>query len=702
MWKNRPRLRKTSTRDEQGVRQRVLKLIDRARRPRYTFLVLMAIVIGLAGGTGAIVFRYLIRGFRGLFASVAGRTGYPISDLPWWWILLMPALGGLLVGPVVCYLAPEVRGSGIPEVIEAVARRGGKIRKRVALVKATVAALCIGSGGSAGREGPIVHIGAAIGSLVGQVLAVPVRMVRTFVACGSAAGIAATFNAPIAGAMFASEVILEDFGVARFSAVVISSVVATVLSRHFIGDLPAFVVPSFQLVSTYELLFYALLGLGAAMVGCLFIWLLERSRDLFERLRVPEPLKPAVGGLAVGLVGIVLPLGLGVGYEGMNQAMLGPMSVGLMLGLLAGKMLMTTMTLGSGGSGGVFAPSLFMGAMFGGAAGVVFNHLLPGQVGSPGAYALVTMGAVVSATTRAPIAAIIIIFEMTDNYTIILPLMIACILAVLLAPQLMAPSIYHTKLLRRGIDLEQDKETNILRNLKVKEVWSKKFVTLEERMPLPEVLEQAVEFGYPHYITIDADGHFSGMIHLSELRYSFFEEEPLADLVIAQDLAHSQIPTVEPDDDLDLVMRLFGEAGLDTMPVVDPKQPRHVIAVVVKDDVIGAYNRELMERELADGTAGWVVAAERTRAIDLGQGCALLEIPTPPRFVGKTLIELDLRRQFHVQVIMIRRTGDPPDDQHEASPRLTRIVPGPDHKLIAGDLMLLMGAPSALDRLAEL
>lgn len=669
---------------------------DRARRARYSFMVLMAAVVGVGGGFAAIAFRYLIGGSTWLFSGGADATPAGFATLPWWWILLMPAVGGLIVGLLVWWLAPEVKGTGVPEVMEAVAVRGGAIRKRVAVLKAAVVAVCLGSGGSAGREGPIVHVGAAIGSLVGRLFSVPVRMLRTFVGCGAAAGIAATFNAPIAGALFAGEVILGQFGVVSFSAIVISSVVATVISRAFIGDFPAFVVPAFHLQHRWELLFYAAMGLLAALLGCLFIWGLQKLSNLFERIRIPEAVKPAIGGLLVGAVGIALPQVLGVGYGGINDAMHAAMPWLIMLALLGGKLLATSLTLGSGGSGGIFAPSLFLGAMLGGLTGTALAAVLPGEVGSAGSYALVAMGAMVAATTRAPITAIIMVFEMTNNYTIILPLMIACILATLLAGQIVRPSIYLAKLLHRGIDLRSQHDVHVLRRLKVQDVKRDPMPTCRENAPLAEILDLASKSASLHYVVLDRQGCYAGLIHLKELGQWFFKDQQLRDLVIADELCHKEVPAVLPSDNLDLVLKLMGETDIGTLPVVDPDNHSQVIGAITHDAVIDAYNREVLDHDMVGSAAGFVVTAERTGSVDLGEGTSLMELEVPPHLQGKQLKDLNLRANHNVQVVLVKRRI-----QRDKHAELHNQVPGPDFKFQPGDVMLLVGKPEGLKKISE-
>lgn len=656
--------------------------------------VVAAGIIGLTVGCAAILFRFLIQGATWLFSG--GVTDHPdgFQYMDWWWLLLMPSAGGIIVGILTRNLAPEARGTGIPEVMEAVALHGGHIRKRVGLIKAIVVAICLGSGGSAGREGPIVHVGASVGSLIGRLFRAPMDQVRTFVGCGAAAGIAATFNAPIAGAMFAGEVILGQFGVVRFSAIVISSVVATVLSRHFIGDFPAFIVPAFQMQQTFELFLYGLMGVMAALVGCLFIFVFDRIRTFFDDLEMPAILKPAIGGLLVGAIGIWLPQIMGVGYGSINGIMQSNLPWLFMMLILPAKLLATSLTLGSGGSGGIFAPSLFIGAAMGGIIGSGLEAFSPAFFGSTGSYALVAMGAMVSATTRAPISAILIIFEMTNNYTIILPLMIACILATLVSGLIIKPSIYHTKLLRRGIDLEDSQTINLLRNIKIKDVILKHARIIKENTSLKEIVEMAADQGATHYVVTDEKDNFIGFIPFSDLRHVFFNEEHLAHLVLAADLLKRDIPTLYPSDNFDLTLKLMHEAGLDTLPVLQSPENKKVAGVITRDAVMEVYNRELLNRDMAGEVSGLMVAAERARTVDLGEKILLREIEAPPVFIGKTLKSLDLRRQYGIQVVLVlRKTTE------DGVVTTKREIPGPDFIMEWGDMVLLLGTAGDLDRI---
>ena len=422
---------------------------------------MLALLVGATTGAGAIGFRWLIQGLTLVFTGTGDYAATPGAPHQWlpglgrWFVVLTPVLAGLLYGPLVALGAPEARGHGVPEVMFAVARRGGRIPPRVAVVKSLASALCIGGGGSVGREGPIVQIGSALGSTLGRAVRVPEDRLRLLVACGAAGGIAATFNAPLAGVVFAMEIILRDFAARSFGMVVVSSVTASVVARSVLGDHAFLDLPAFRVghLGTYAL--FALLGLLAGGVGVLFIRVLYGIEDLCDRVwRGPEWLRPAVGGLLLGLLLLAVPQMYGVGYPVLGESVTGRYAVGVLLFLLVAKTVATSLTIGIGGSGGVFAPSLFIGAMLGAAFGQTAVVLLPGTAGAAGSFALVGMAAVFAGAARAPITAVLIVFELTGEYSLILPLMLAVSLATGISHLLSRESIYTAKLVRRGVDLD--------------------------------------------------------------------------------------------------------------------------------------------------------------------------------------------------------------------------------------------------------
>ncbi len=563
-------------------------------------LVALALAVGAGAGAGAVLFRYLILGFTELFTgardySAGGHAAYGHSHgVGFWLVVLVPVIGGLLYGPLIHFFAREARGHGVPEVMYAVSEQGGRIRPQVAVVKSLASALCIGAGGSVGREGPIVQIGSALGSALGQLTRLPEQRLRILVACGAAGGISATFNAPIAGVFFALELILRDFEAESFGVVVLSSLVADVIGRAAFGSHPFLTLPGFQLRSPLEYPLYAGLGVLAALVGVAFIRILYGSEDLADRLwRGPEWLRPAAGGLLLGLVLLVLPELYGVGYPPLENAIHGRYVVWLLLALLAGKILASSLTIAIGGSGGVFAPALFMGAMLGSAYGAGVHHLLPGLAAPAGAYGLVGMGAVFAAAARAPITAVIIIFELTGDYRIILPLMFSVVLATAASHFLSGDTIYTLKLRRRGVDVMRGHGRNLMQLLRVGDAMQPLPGAVKAETPLDQVialLGNAPSDGLP---VVDADGANRGIITSQQVERALREDALEA---TAGDLAQDA-PALTADQTLEQALGALLHAG-SGLPVVDPDDGTPA-GWLTHLDILRAYNAEL-ER----GTAG--------------------------------------------------------------------------------------------------
>ncbi|MCE5288658.1 MAG: chloride channel protein [Nocardiaceae bacterium] len=421
----------------------------------------MAIAIGCLTGLGAIAYRWLVTALTKAFTGFPDYSGLGrVANGHWpaigfWFVAVTPVIAGMIYGPLVHFLAPETRGHGVPEVMYAVAFRGGKIAPRVTVVKAVASALCIGGGGSVGREGPIVQIGSALGSTVASALRLTPERMRLLVACGAAGGISATFNAPLAGAFFAMEIILRNYAAQSFGIVVLSSVAADVIGRSALGDHPFLLLPTFTVHSAHEYPLYLVLGVVAGLVGMLFSRVLYTIEDICDwAWRGPEWARPAVGGVLLGGVLLALPQLYGVGYPVLENSVNGHYGLVLLLVLLVGKMLATSLTIGIGGSGGVFAPTLFIGAMAGTAFGELAQWLMPGMAGAAGAFSLIGMGAVLAGATGAPMTAVVILFELTGQYSLILPMMAAVSLAAGSAHLLGTDTIYTRKLLRRGINID--------------------------------------------------------------------------------------------------------------------------------------------------------------------------------------------------------------------------------------------------------
>lgn len=670
-----------------ALRDFLRKVHLRLKQTDQMYMVLVSIAIGLLGGLGAVAFRALIRLGEALFWG----NGEPSLDLlrgmSVSWKVAAPALGGLAVGLIIYFFAREAKGHGVPEVMESVVLRGGRIRPRVVVAKMLASGVCIASGGSVGREGPIVQIGSAIGSTLGQWLGIGERRLRTLVGCGAAAGIAGTFNAPVAGALFAVEVILGDFGVTQFSPIVISSVAATVVSRHFLGDFPAFEVPAYSLISPWELLVYGLLGILAGLAALVFIKILYGAEDLFDALRFPEYLKPVLGGLAIGGMALWYPEIYGVGYEAINEALQGHLLLGGLIILVIAKIIAVSLTIGSGGSGGIFAPSLFLGAMLGGAVGTIAHGVWPDATGGAGAYALVGMGAVVGATTHAPITAILIIFELTNDYKIILPLMITCIIATLLATQLKRASIYTLKLLRRGVDIHGGQTVNLLKALRVSDVMRDQFMAIGRGEPVMKVVSRFIDHPGDSVFVIDGERRVLGVITIDEVRPIMADLAEIGSLIIAGDMMREEdFPIFHVEDSLDEAMRGFG-AFHHSCPVLD--EEHRLVGTLWPGDVIERYNAEVLKKEMASTMALRVSAPRRGQSLPGLEGVNLAEIVVPPSFVGSSLGELDIRRRYGVTVLLIKH-------RLEGSEEIENRIPDASHVLREDDRLLVLGSEACI------
>jgi CIC family chloride channel protein len=580
---------------DRGIADLVLEFFSRLKISEQWFLIILSSVVGVGGAFGAIIFRELINFFQLIFFNYGEAV---LSSITSYWIVLIPlipALGGLLVGPLTYRWAKETKGHGVPEVMEAVALKGGIIRPKVAVIKSLASSICIGSGGSAGREGPIVQIGSALGSTLGQFFRMSGGRVKILVGCGAAAGISATFNAPIAGVFFALEVILGDFAVHTFSPVIISSFVASVISRAFLGNYPAFLVPAYDLVSVWEIPLYVILGLAAGGVSVLFIKLLYKSENLFESLKIKGHLKPALGGLLLGIIAIFYPQVFGVGYQWISAALHEEMFWGVMLFLIFLKIIATSLTLGSGGSGGIFAPSLFIGAMLGGLFGSVVHVLFPQVAATPGAYALVGMSALVAGTTHATLTAMLIIFEMTGDYRIILPLMLASVLSTLLANRLSRESIYTLKLVRKGISLKGGKDVSILTSTLVREVMSRSWESISQSMPMGQLLKVVEESRFSFYPVVNSSGDLEGILSLQDIR-NLITKRGLENLVIVKDVMPGYTQLLTEDETLASALQKFGLQDVEVLPVVDKGDPKKLVGVLKRADIITFYNKKLLER----------------------------------------------------------------------------------------------------------
>ncbi|MBC5799639.1 MAG: chloride channel protein [Candidatus Eremiobacteraeota bacterium] len=545
-----------------------------------TFLLLAAIIVGLGGGYGAVAFRYMIVAEQQLAFGYLAPALHVLGRAH---VVAVLMIGGILTALIVTRFAREAKGHGVPEVMASVALQGGIMRPRVIAVKSLASATCIGFGGSCGREGPIVQIGSAIGSVLGQLVRAPTPIIRTLVACGAAAGISATFNAPIGGVFFASEVILGDFAPRSFATIVVASVVAAVIGRANFGNHPSFTASAFYLVSSAELGLYAVLGVIAAVWASAFVRLLYFCEDRFDAGRANPVLKAALGFGVVGIIGMWFPQVFGVGYNYVDAMLASHVPAGQSLLLAALKPLATSLTLGAGGSGGVFAPSLYTGAMLGNAFGRAVHDLFPSWTATSAAYGLVGMAAVFAAAAEAPITAIMIVFEMSNDYTIILPLMICTVIATLIGQRLLGNTIYELKLVRRGIDWARVRRPRPFTRVRVRTVQRTPEFVAAATQPISEIahkLEHSPEFVVP----VVENERFIGMVSASHLAAALLTHPGMP----AGDLAQPAAAMLRQDDTLEQAAVAMADPQTPLLPVVDPASGK-LLGILTRRDVLNAY-----------------------------------------------------------------------------------------------------------------
>jgi len=564
------------------------------------------ILIGVVSGLGAIVFNFLLLTGTRFFthdlivmtlrdASSETFLGVPLSR---WMMLWIPALGGLISGLIVFNFAPEAEGHGTDAMIDSFHRKKGVIRRRVPIIKTIASAITIGSGGSAGKEGPIAQIGAGFGSFLASVLKVSDRERRIMVLAGAAGGIGAIFKAPLGAALFATEVLYrrEDFEFEAIIPCILSSIVAFMVFTFHDGTAAIFHIPVFSLATPAQLPFYAVLGVLCALVGFPYIRFFYGIRDrFFRRLNLPKAVKPAIGGLMVGVVALFLPEILGGGYPWMQSAIDGHLAIRLMAILVVAKILATSFTISSGGSGGVFAPSLFIGSMLGGVFGNISQRFFPHIVTEPSAFVLVGMGGFFAGVAKVPIAALIMVAEMTGGYSLIVPMMIVTSLSYLLLGN---TSLYEKQVATR-VDSPAhigDFAVDIMDHLRVKDaiVADRVVETIPEGMGFEEILRLMKGSNQQDFPVVDAKGMLTGIISMTDLRQAMADTQ-IHGFLVAKDIADAVVATVTMEDSLNTALQLMASLDVRELPVVSSEHPDRIASLISRKDVVIAYHAE-MER----------------------------------------------------------------------------------------------------------
>ena len=647
-----------------------------------------ACAVGVITGGGAILYDGLIHLVQWLALTSQDHPLHVLPDLPWYQILLAPTLGGLAVGLVGFFRSQDATGHGVPEVIESVALGNGKFRWQTALTKSISSALTIGSGGSVGREGPIVHIGASLGSVLGQMLRVPPNRLPTLAGCGVAGGIAAVFNAPIAGAFFALEVVIGNFAMPAFGPVMLSSVLATVVSRSYFGDHPTFVVPAYSLLSAWELPFYLGLGIVCGLGGLVFMAVLDSLEKAGAKIALPNTIKPAVGGLILGSMILLAPHLYGTGHQTMDAILRGGLTWSYLLLLFPLKMCATSLTLASGGSGGLFVPALYLGAVLGSLFGMGSDALFPSLTGPSGGYALVGMAAFLAGVVHCPITAFLLLFEITTDYNIILPLMVSCTVSTVVAKLFRQESIYTLQLLRRGIDIRRREQT-LMQGYTVRQVMQREVPTFHAATPFPVIMDHFLTSNLPLSFVINEQRHLVGVISIHDVK-STLQDDSLGPLVVAADLAQPPDTATVPDETLARCLEKFAMSEQEYLPVLSPDQ--QLAGVISQRDVLDLYNREILRNEyLGVSLRSEAITETVHEQVRLPHDYTVEIVQIPAHLIGKTLRESQLRNRFNLTAIAIRRGGFHSPDE----------LPDPNSPFHQEDYLVLVGRTEHLRRLTD-
>jgi CIC family chloride channel protein len=597
-------------------RPSISSYLDHFAPPEGLVLLILSVIVGATTGLASVFFVKLIFAIQD-FSYTSISSALPFVGK--WIYIIVPVTGGLLVGPLILF-AKEAKGHGVPEVMQALILRGGRIRPRVAVAKIMASALCIGTGGSAGREGPIIQVGSALGSAIGQVLRLSDERIRNLVACGAAAGIAATFNAPIAGVAFAIEVLMCGLQMRAFGNVVIAAVAASVVSRSLIGDTFAFQVPTYSMNSPLDIILYLILGLTAAFVGIMFMKMLNYSEDVFDKWKFPQILKPAVGGVLLGILGLAymnlpglefssgagahgggletpIPHMYGSGFPFIEAAIQGNAGLWLLVILIFIKPLATAFTLGSGNSGGVFAPSLFIGAMLGGTMGHFFSLWFPSIVGNTGAFALVGMAALFSATARAPLTAMLIVFEMSNDYSMILPLMVAGVAASYFSQWLHPESIYTMKLAKRGVRFVEGRDMDIMQGVKISEVMKGRPVTIHRDQYFSDAMALFQEKNLLGFPVLQDGEKLWGILTLQDMHRAQSKENFSSRGLKVSDFAVENPVTVFPDEPIWAAIQKMSPRDLARLPVISRDGTGRLIGLISRSDILRAYDVGVVRKQ---------------------------------------------------------------------------------------------------------
>jgi CIC family chloride channel protein len=653
-----------------------------------TFLLLLPLV-GLAVGFTSVVTAHIIAYLQNQFWGNGQNLLSVATDNPWPLHIIIPLVGGLLVALIGWFFRVQTRGGGITTIMQAVSLKGGVISVRQTVPRDWAAIVTIATGGSLGREGAMALLASAIGSYTGRRCKLSTQQLRVLVCASAAAALAAVYNAPIGGSLFALEILMGNFALEVLGPVVVVSVISTLVFRSCMGNLPRFEVPHYELVSAWELLPYLALGVLSGLVSLLFMRTMFGSQYVFEKLPVPKWIKPALGMALVGVIGVWYPHVYGNGFEAVNLNLRGELPILLLLALIPLKMLASSMTFGSGCAGGLFTPSLMLGSLIGGAFGYEVHHLFPHVTAEQGAYALVGMGGLLAGMTHAPLTAIMMIFEQTNNYQIVLPLMFVCIVSHFTTRLFKARSMEEEQLHRRGVVLPTGLEAGVMQSLRVEDIMHDDVSAVSHSVPFPMIVEQFLKEPYSNLYVVNSEGKFLGAIRLHSMKDMLHQGESLSS-VIADDLVDDSFQFVTPRQNLADAMDIFWRENAERLPVINNPTDRKLIGWISKRDLLGVYSQEIMrKRQLLGHFVVREGDEKRDVFLELPESFELHTLELPTHLSGRTLAELAPRTNYGIHILAIKRR-DP------LTGRSLTEMPEPTTRLRAGDDLVVIGKSESL------
>jgi len=666
--------------------------------PEYSILVGYGIITGVLTGLSAVVFHKSIDFFNKIFFQ---QTAEGLFFLGAGAVIVLPALGMLIQSIMISFAPETAKKRGVGEVIKSVAFRGGFIPFRTTLFHFFAPVISIGSGLTVGPEGPAAQLGGGVASKFANLIGLSDSRRRMFTAAGAGAAIAAIFNTPLGGIFFALEVILlNDFQSPTFSSLILASVTASSISRVFLGNEPVFVFNLAKEIGYSQLYLFILLGVGGGIISILFI---KYSSFIHKKMKsiipvvAPRWIVMLIVGLIVGICGYFYSEIFGVGYNAINKILAQSIPIKVILILLIMKFFLVPLVLNSGGFGGTFAPSLFIGACYG-SLFVFGSTQIFGLNLDITAFILVAMGALLGGINSIPISAILILFEMTQNYSIILPLMLGVVISTTIVQLVLKGSVHVKNLQQEGYNISSGRETHILRSLSVEDVMKKEPLLIPEELRLSSLVSLIMESPSSTFYTINSDGKLTGVITANEIRPIIPEYDSIRDMIVARDISVPNFTTVDPKVDLDYVMKIFGCENFDELPVV-AEIDGQIIGTISRHDIISAYNKESLKYNITDGLTKELKSLDSQTISKIADGYSIIEKEISSELVGKTLSQIRLRNNFNVEVLMIKT---PKDSLIQDTSTEEVIMPDPNYKLQNGDKLVIFGNDEKIEIVRKL